>query len=195
MLSLLGRHVFGGGPLYYAPPVQHVRRARARGEHRVRGLPAARQYPRARQLHAAPTRGPRRPARVLERHHRRWRSSPLLLVWLFRGNTNALVPLYAIGVFVCFTLSQAGMVVHWWKTRDARLALASRRSTGSARSPQAVVTIIQVVTKFTAGGWIIVLIIPLIIWCCVAIHRHYETFAEEIALHRTERRSCSCTTR
>ena len=43
----------------------------------------------------------------------------ILLTWLFRGNTAALIPLYAIGVFVCFTLSQAGMVVHWVKERSA----------------------------------------------------------------------------
>jgi hypothetical protein len=103
-----------------------------------------------------------------------------LLVWLFRGNTNALVPLYALGVFLCFTLSQAGMVIHWWKTRAPgwrwRAAL-----NGFGAIATAVVTIIQVVTKFTAGGWIIVVLIPLFIWGLVAIHRHYETFSREVA--------------
>ena len=61
-----------------------------------------------------------------------------LLVWLFHGDTNALVPLYAIGVFVCFTLSQAGMVVHWRATRERGLAVEGdaqrRRRRGDRRS-------------------------------------------------------------
>ncbi len=79
-----------------------------------------------------------------------------LLIWLFHGDTSALIPLYAIGVFVCFTLSQAGMVVHWWRSRDAgwqrRAAL-----NGLGAVATAVVSVVQVVTKFTHGAWIVVL--------------------------------------
>ena len=104
----------------------------------------------------------------------------LLLVWMFKGDTNALVPLYAIGVFVCFTLSQAGMVMHWRGTRDAgwrwRMVL-----NGIGAVATGLVAVIQVVTKFTAGGWIIVAIIPVIILLLRKIHAHYEEFAREIA--------------
>jgi len=103
----------------------------------------------------------------------------MLLVWLFHGDTSALIPLYAIGVFVCFTLSQAGMVVHWRKLRDAGW---SRRATlnGLGAVATGVVAVIQIVTKFLHGAWVVVLIIPLIILLLRAIHRHYATFAEDV---------------
>jgi len=102
-----------------------------------------------------------------------------LLVWLFRGDTNALVPLYAIGVFVCFTLSQAGMVVHWRNTRDPGWRWKATLN-GVGAVATGLVSIIQVVTKFTAGGWIIAVIIPLILVILWTIHRHYTAFAEDI---------------
>ena len=104
----------------------------------------------------------------------------MLLVWLFRGDTNALVPLYAVGVFVCFTLSQAGMVVHWvkgkargWKWR-ATLNGVGALATG-------VVSIIQVATKFLEGAWIVVLLIPLLILLLQGINTHYRRFRIAIA--------------
>lgn len=106
----------------------------------------------------------------------------LVLVVLFKGDTNALVPLYAIGVFVCFTLSQAGMVVHWFRSHELgwrrRMAL-----NGLGAVATALVALVQVVTKFTAGGWIVCLIIPLLIYMLVKIHQHYVQFAEDIAFN------------
>jgi amino acid transporter len=103
----------------------------------------------------------------------------MALVALFRGDTNALVPLYAIGVFICFTLSQAGMVVHWVRTKEPgwrrRAAL-----NGVGAVATALVSLIQIVTKFTSGGWIVALIIPVIIVILRKIHRHYEEFSREI---------------
>src|SRR6185295_3334395 len=103
-----------------------------------------------------------------------------LLIWVFRGETSALIPLYAIGVFVCFTLSQAGMVMHWLRAREPgwqrRAAL-----NGIGAVATALVSIVQIVTKFTHGAWIVVLIIPLIIAVLRRIHSHYEFFAKEVA--------------
>jgi amino acid transporter len=106
----------------------------------------------------------------------------MLLVWLFHGDTSALIPLYAIGVFVCFSLSQAGMVVHWRRLRDVGWR---RRAwlNGLGAVATAVVAVIQVATKFTHGAWIVVLIIPLIIVLLRAIHRHYAHFAEDVRFH------------
>ena len=73
----------------------------------------------------APAREPRRPARVLERRRSCSRSRPALLIVAFGGVTNALIPLYAVGVFTSFTLSQAGMVRHHQKEREPRLASAT----------------------------------------------------------------------
>src|SRR4051794_21651945 len=101
----------------------------------------------------------------------------ILLTSAFRGNTAALIPLYAIGVFVCFTLSQAGMVVHWVKERGSGW---TRRAVlnGVGAAATGIVAIVQVTTKFTHGAWIVVLIIPLIVWLLLAIHRHYVRFAD-----------------
>ncbi len=103
----------------------------------------------------------------------------MLLVWLFKGDTSALIPLYAIGVFVCFSLSQAGMVVRWFRTRAPgwhwRAAL-----NGIGAVATGLVALVQVVTKFTSGAWIVVLIIPMIIAILMKIHRHYEFFAREV---------------
>lgn len=104
----------------------------------------------------------------------------IVLVVVFRGDTTRLVPLYAMGVFVCFTLSQAGMVAHWRRSHDEpgwrwRMAL-----NGLGAAATAIVSIVQVVTKFTEGGWIICIISPLILAVLAKIHRHYATFAAEI---------------
>jgi len=102
-----------------------------------------------------------------------------VIVWLFGGQTNTLIPLYAVGVFVCFTLSQAGMVVHWFRSREPgwrwRAAL-----NGIGALATGIVSVLQVATKFIEGAWIVVLIIPLIILLLRKIHRHYEQFASEI---------------
>ena len=103
----------------------------------------------------------------------------MVIVWLFRAQTNALVPLYAIGVFVCFTLSQAGMVMHWLRARSPGWRWKAMLN-GFGALATALVSVIQVVTKFTTGAWIVVVLIPLIIWALSAIHSHYEQFAQEI---------------
>lgn len=103
----------------------------------------------------------------------------MLLVWLFRGDTSALIPLYAIGVFLCFTLSQADMVKRWLKTRDGAWRWKAMLN-GVGAVATGVVTMVQVTTKFSGGAWIVVLVIPLIILMLSKIHRHYEHFAHEI---------------
>lgn len=110
----------------------------------------------------------------------------ILLVWAFHGDTTALIPLYAIGVFLCFTLSQAGMVRRWVRTRAQGWRWKAVLN-GIGATATGVVTVIQVVTKFTHGAWIVVVIIPLFIVLLRAIRRHYERFAAEIQLDgRTE---------
>jgi amino acid transporter len=103
----------------------------------------------------------------------------ILLVWIFHAQTTALIPLYAIGVFVCFTLSQAGMVRHWFATRAAGWKWKAVLN-GMGAIATGIVSIVQVVTKFTSGAWIVVVLIPLIILLLRAIHEHYRLFAEEV---------------
>jgi len=102
-----------------------------------------------------------------------------VIVWIFRGQTNALIPLYAVGVFICFTLSQGGMVMHWLRTKEPGWRWKAALN-GIGAVATGIVSIIQVVTKFVEGAWIVVLIIPLIILLLRKIHRHYEQFASEV---------------
>lgn len=104
-----------------------------------------------------------------------------LLIVVFRGDTHALIPLYAVGVFISFTLSQSGMVMHWWRTRTAgwhrRLAI-----NGVGATATGVVTIVIAATKFTHGAWIVVLVIPLLVLTFLAMRSHYDDVAEQLSL-------------
>ena len=103
------------------------------------------------------------------------------LIVVFGGDTHALIPLYAVGVFISFTLSQAGMVRHWLTDGGAgwrwRLGV-----NGVGALVTGAVTVVIAVTKFTHGAWIVVFLIPLLVLGFRAIHRHYDTVAEELSL-------------
>jgi len=100
----------------------------------------------------------------------------------FGGATGPLIPLYAVGVFLAFTLSQTGMVVHWWRLRDAhwRRSLAFSAIGGLL---SAIVFVTAGVTKFAAGAWVSLLAVAVVIVLASRIRRHYEAAAEAIALH------------
>ena len=104
-----------------------------------------------------------------------------LLIVIFRGETHALIPLYAVGVFLSFTLSQAGMVRHWLTDHGSgwhwRLAI-----NGTGAVVTGLVTLVIAATKFSHGAWIVVLLIPLMVAAFQAVHRHYEAVAEELSL-------------
>lgn len=178
VLSILGHHVFGGGPLYYA--LQYSTFA-------VLVLAANTAFADFPRLAGILANDRYMPRQLAARGDRLAFSNgivslalvALLLVWMFHGDTNALVPLYAIGVFVCFTLSQAGMVLHWRTTREPGWRWKAALN-GIGAVATGVVSVIQLVTKFTSGGWIIAVIIPLIILLLRKIHNHYEEFAAEI---------------
>jgi amino acid transporter len=95
-----------------------------------------------------------------------------LLIIAFGGLTNALIPLYAVGVFTSFTLSQAGMVKHHQKERDENWKRhAMINGFGSAAT--LVVLVIVASTKFTSGAWVPIVVVPAIILLFKGIHRHY----------------------
>jgi len=101
-----------------------------------------------------------------------------LLLIIFKGNTNALINLFAVGVFIAFTLSQAGMVVHWWHLRtEQRHWLRSLLVNGVGAVATGLVALVVAATKFLEGAWIVVLLIPLLVLLFIAISRHY-TFVE-----------------
>ncbi len=109
-----------------------------------------------------------------------------LLIVIFNGDTHALIPLYAVGVFLSFTLSQSGMVKRWivkggphWRKKLLVNGIGAV-TTGIA-------TVIIAVTKFLHGAWIVIALVPLIIAFFRSIHAHYRAVREQITLTRDHR--------
>jgi hypothetical protein len=104
-----------------------------------------------------------------------------LLVFAFGASTHALIPLYAVGVFISFTLSQAGMVRHWWRLREPGwrrhmvINAIGAVSTG-------VVLLVVIQAKFLQGAWIVAVLIPAYVGVMYKIHQHYEEVRAELTL-------------
>jgi len=103
-----------------------------------------------------------------------------LLYVVFGGQTDRLIPLYAVGVFVSFTLSQAGMVRHW--QREPGNHRRSMLINGTGAVATGIVAVIFAYTKFIYGAWLVILIIPIIVLLCLGVSRHYQGVAEEVRL-------------
>jgi hypothetical protein len=111
-----------------------------------------------------------------------------VLLMAYGGDTHALIPLYMIGVFVSFTLSQAGMVIHWrrlrgpgWKT-SAAINSVGALVTG-------VVLIVVAITKAREGAWIILVLIPIHVFLFRVTRRHYEEVSTQLSLEGWENRT------
>lgn len=104
-----------------------------------------------------------------------------LLLIVFRGKTDLLIPLYAIGVFLSFTLAQSGLVRKWFRERDQgwwQRALIN----GIGAVVSLGVLLIFAVTKFMEGAWIVVVITPVFLWLITNVYKHYETVAQELRI-------------
>ena len=97
------------------------------------------------------------------------------------GNTNTLIPLFAIGVFIGFTLSQTGLVVHWRRLRPPRWR-ARATLNGIGAFVTAVATLVFLISKFTEGAWVVVIAIPAFIFLFLRIHAYYERAAKELGI-------------
>ena len=106
--------------------------------------------------------------------------SSLLLV-IFGGSTHALIPLYAVGVFSAFTLSQGGMILHWWREGGRRWRLHAAIN-GLGATTTAMVVVVIGLTKFVHGAWIVVIIVPLMILGFLAVRSHYERVTSRLSL-------------
>jgi amino acid transporter len=104
-----------------------------------------------------------------------------ILVVAFRGNTQSLLPLYMIGVFISFTLSQAGMVIHWRHTKEPGWK-TSAFINGFGATVTAIVLAIVTITKTLEGAWIVLLLIPVIVAVFKATRRHYDHVAAQLTL-------------
>jgi amino acid transporter len=103
-----------------------------------------------------------------------------VLLIVFGGVTDRLIPLFAIGAFLAFTLSQAGMVMHWKRTggRHARHSIVVNAVGATATG---ITVVVVLAAKFMEGAWITVILVPLLLAAMVAVRRHYESVAREIA--------------
>jgi hypothetical protein len=118
-----------------------------------------------------------------------------VLLVVFQGSVDALIPLFAVGVFVAFTMSQAGMVVHWRRLRGPGWR-GKAVINGLGATASAVVALVAGGTKFIsgeplfqifgtdvrAGSWMVIVLIPFLMANFLAIHRHYRRAAEEVAV-------------
>jgi amino acid transporter len=100
-----------------------------------------------------------------------------LLLIEFKGVTDRLIPLFAVGAFLAFTLSQTGMVAHWWK----RGVLVSMAVNGLGATGTAVTLVVMAVVKFMAGAWMVVLLVPSLVALMLAVRRHYRRIERETA--------------
>ncbi len=121
-----------------------------------------------------------------------------LLIIAFRASVTRLIPLYAIGVFLSFTLSQAGMAHRWWKSGRLRPGEEKREGNsvlhydplwrlkmvinGLGAVCTAIVMLIFAITKFVDGAWLVLLILPLLVVLFLSIHRHYRELANKLSL-------------
>jgi amino acid transporter len=107
------------------------------------------------------------------------------LVVLFHANTDVLLPLYALGVFLGFTISQSGMVIHWNRKRGDHWRLKSIVN-GVGAVASAIVMLDIAITKFAGGAWIVIVLVPILVTTFFHIHRHYIKVKSTLAASRTD---------
>ena len=104
------------------------------------------------------------------------------LIILFQGDTHLLVPLFAVGAFLAFTLSQSGMVVHWWRERGPHWQLKTLANAVGAVATGVTLLVVGI-TKFLDGAWITILVIPLLVFMFLKIRQHYVHVREQLTMH------------
>ena len=172
VLSQIGRSVYGPGPLWYVLQLSTM------GILVLAAQTSFADFPRVASILAKDGYFPRQFAYRGERLAFNAGIVALaivsvVLVVAFRGRVEALIPLYAIGVFTAFTLSQAGMVRHWYVERGP----GWRRSAflnGLGATTTAIVVVIFAIAKFALGAWIILLVVPILVALMVLVHRTYS---------------------
>jgi hypothetical protein len=105
------------------------------------------------------------------------------LIVAYQGSVTGLIPLYTVGVFLAFTLSQAGLVRHWWQLRDEEPGWRARAAVnGLGATATGVVTVVVAISKFALGAWMVLVLIPLLILMMWAIERHYRHVRDALTL-------------
>jgi amino acid transporter len=184
VVSQLGRHVFGTGPVYYG--VQAVTMLILL----LAANTAFADFPRlcfflARDRFIPRQFGTQGDRLVFSNGIIILSGLALLLLIVFGGDTHSLIPLYAVGVFLSFTLSQSGMVRRWLTRREEgwqwRVWL-----NGVGALVTGIVMLTIAVTKFALGAWIVVVLLPTLVGVFLLIHRHYEEVARQLSTEAME---------
>jgi hypothetical protein len=105
-----------------------------------------------------------------------------VLIVGFRGDSHALIPLFAVGVFIAFTLSQAGMVVHWVRPRGSGWQVKALIN-GMGAAATTVTLIVVAISKFLEGAWIVLVVLPVLVMAFRAIKNHYQEIVRQLTLH------------
>jgi amino acid transporter len=180
ILSALARHIFGSGPLYLIVQASTLLVLTVAANTSFVGFPRV-AYLMARDRFA--------PRQLLMLGDRLVLSNGILalsglaavLIVVFGGDTHALIPLFAVGVFLAFTLSQAGMVVHWAHERGRGWHVKAAIN-GLGAAATSVTLIVVGASKFAGGAWIVMLAIPLLVLAFRAVHAHYQETRRELTL-------------
>lgn len=185
VVSQIARATFDGGILYYVIQASTMAILILAANSSFNGFP---------RLASILARDGYMPAQMKTRGDRLVFSNGVILLGLFacglivafRGDTHALIPLYAVGVFLSFTLSQSGMVKHWLAKRGRHWR---KRLTinGLGAVTTGLATLIIASTKFIHGAWIVIGLIPLIILWFRSVHAHYVAVEQQIRLTRDHR--------
>ena len=109
-----------------------------------------------------------------------------LLLVIFQGSVSRLIPLYAVGVFLSFTLSQAGMVMHWWRLKG-RGWRSKALINGLGALITGVVMLVLLFSKFTHGAWVVVVAIPILVSIFLRIRTHYDAVARRLRMASDKR--------
>lgn len=184
VVSQLGRTVFGTGPLYYLLQTSTALVLM------VAANTSFADFPRLSSILAGDRFLPRQLANLGDRLVYSngiliLAGSAGLLIILFGGDTHALIPLYAVGVFLAFTLSQSGMVARHLREKGRRYRLHAAINAAGALATGAALLVISV-TKFTHGAWIVILLIPLFVVFFLRTHRHYFYVRQQLSLREID---------
>ncbi len=180
LISQIGRHVFGGGLLYLAFQIATTL---------ILSLAANTSFADFPRLSAILARDRYLPRQLTNLGDRLVFSNGIIslallaaaLIIIFGGQTHRLIPLYAVGVFLSFTLSQAGMVRHWHKEKGpgGRWKMAVN---GLGAVVTGIVSLIIIASKLVRGAWVVMLLIPIFVSIFYTIRRHYVTVAQQLSL-------------
>jgi hypothetical protein len=108
-------------------------------------------------------------------------SATAVLIVIFRADSHALIPLFAVGIFLAFTLSQSGMVVHWYKEHGRGWQTKSVIN-GLGAIGTGITLVVVAVSKFIHGAWFVLLLIPIIVWGFLRINAHFQEVKRELSL-------------